>query len=165
MKKRWTDEEIAILKAHFETTSSVYDLVPMLPGRDYTNIRKKANSIGLRRPDLKDLSHAKLMDAIGAEKLSVKEIARRLGYHASSVNFLLRRAHDEGLCHIADHRTHPGAGKCTPLWVAGKGQNVPSHYAIEKARKDAQIVAQHEQERNRPVRRDPFIELMFGCVG
>ncbi|MFM0044090.1 hypothetical protein [Paraburkholderia sediminicola] len=161
-KAKWTDEEKAVLFLHFETANSVCDLEPMLPGRDSTTIRKKANALGLHRPDLKDLSHAKLLAAMGQEKLTVKQIAERLGYRPNSVNFLLQRAHDEDLCHICDHLPSQFCGKCAPLWIVGAGEHVPSDFAIERERKQAAIDAQRELERSRPARRDPFIEAMFG---
>lgn len=161
-KVKWTDEEKAVLFLHFESVNSIYELEPMLPGRDCTTIRKKANALGLHRPDLKDLSHAKLLAAMGREKLTVKQIAERLGYRPNSVNFLLQRAHDEDLCHICDHLPSKRRGKCAPLWTVGAGEHVLSDFAIERDRKRAAIDAQRELERSQPIRRDPFIEAMFG---
>lgn len=159
---KWTDNELAILRAHFKTAASVYVLETMLPGRDHTTIRKKANSIGLHRPDLKDNSHEKLMSVLGGEKLTVNEIAQRMGYYRSSVNFLLQRAHAEGLCHICDHRRPKGRGKCAAIWVAGAGENKLTDFSVEAARKAAAIKAQREFERTHRFQRDPITEALYG---
>ncbi len=48
-KARWTDEEIEVLRQHFNVSSSIV-LKELFPGRDIRVIYSKAYYIGLRRP-------------------------------------------------------------------------------------------------------------------
>lgn len=147
------------MKTHYETADSVEDVAIML-GRPRYSVVKKALAMGLKRPDLHEASIARLRSGLDETPRSSDEIARLIGMTRSATNDLLRRGHDAGVCHIADHRPCVGRGKETPLWVAGEGENAQTDYAVEQAEREAKR-AEHAAKPFKAFR-DPFTSVFFG---
>lgn len=159
MAKQWSPEEEALMTTHYPVAKSV-DMVAEMLGRTRSGVVKKALAMGLKRPDLHEESIKRLQAVLGDVPMDSGEIAAALGMKRSATNDLLRRLHDEGICHIAEYRHAHGRGKDTPLWVAGDGVNAMTDFMIERQER-AERLAAHAAIPFKPFR-DPFIAAFYG---
>jgi hypothetical protein len=133
MGKRWTVEEEKIMAEFYPIVNSVHEVAEMI-GRPVFAVLKKGQHMGLKRPDLHEVSVARLKAALDDTPRSSGELAERMGVTRNAANDLLRTGHKEKLCHVAVLRPAGGRGKDTPLWVAGPGENAKSAYAVRLSR-------------------------------
>jgi hypothetical protein len=159
MGKRWTPEEEKIVATYYPTDRPVREIADML-GRPIQGVQKKGAAMGLKRPDLHEVSICKLESVLDDTPRSSSEIADLLGMTRSATCTLLARAHDEGLCHIAGFRETLGRGSDASLWVAGFGENAVSDIAAERAEREAKL-AEHAAKPFKAFR-DPLVEAFFG---
>lgn len=160
MAKRWSDEEKAVMRKHYETAESVDDVAKML-GRPKLAVIKKGLAMGLVRPNLHLKSVSGLLSVLGDIPMSSVQIAEELGMKRNSVCEVLRCAHEDRLCHIARYEKRGGRGKDVPLWVAGEGENAMTDAEIEAAELEARR-AEHAAKPFKPFR-DPFVAAFFGA--
>lgn len=157
--KRWTKEEEKIMAANYASVRTVEELAQML-GRPTYAVCKKGAAMGLKRPDLHEVSLARLKAAVDDTPRTSMEIAKRMGVTRSAACDLLNRGHDEGLCRIAEYLSNGSRGKDAPLWVAGPGEHAMSDYAMEQAEREAKRAA-HAKKPFKAFR-DPLVEAFFG---
>lgn len=162
MGKRWTEDEEKIMAAHYPTARTVDEVAEML-GRPVWGVMKKGAALGLKRPDLHDVSIARLLSMLDNKPRSSGEIAARLGMERHSVRKVLGRAHKEGLCYIAEFRKESeGRGNKAAMWVLGHEENAVNELAQEQAERAAKRAA-HAQKPFKAFR-DPFSAALFGQV-
>lgn len=160
--KRWTLEEEKIMAEHYEKAPTVDEVAEML-GRPVFGVCKKGAAMGLKRPDLHEVSISKLLSVMDDVPRSSSEIADRLGMARNSVNNMLRRAHEEGLCYIAKFQKNGYVrGLETPLWVLGEKENEESDFAAEIAERAAKR-AEHAKQPFKAFR-DPLVAAFFGAA-
>lgn len=149
------------MAAYYETAKSVEDVAAML-GRPAFGVRKKGASMGLRRLDLHDIAVERLKNVLDETPKSSGEIARLLGMSRNAACAVLRRASDEGVCHVADVRAAGGRGRDAFLWAAGLPDDSVVDCAIERAEREA-LRSEHA---GKPFKafRDPFIAALFGAA-
>ncbi|MDR6393036.1 hypothetical protein [Paraburkholderia phenoliruptrix] len=158
--KRWTKEEEKIMAEHYEKSPTVEEVAEML-GRPVHGVFKKGAAMGLKRPDLHEVSVSRLKAALDIETpRSSLEIAERMGITRNAACHLLSRGYDEGICHIAEYQSNGSRGKDALMWVAGPGENALSDYAIEQAEREAKRAA-HAKKPFKAFR-DPLVEAFFG---
>jgi hypothetical protein len=159
MGKRWTPEEEKIVATYYPTDRPVREIADML-GRPVHGVLKKGASMGLRRPDLHEVSISKLQSVLDETPRSSAEIANLLGMARSATCSLLSRAHSEGLCHIAEFRENLSRGFDASLWVAGPGENATNDFEMERREREAKR-AEHAAKPFKAFR-DPLVEAFFG---
>ncbi len=159
MGKRWTDEEKAIMKDHYETARAVKDVAKMLR-RTVFSVVKKGKAMGLKRPDLHDLSIDRLKGVLTEVPQSSAEIAKILGMGRTSVCAMLRRGCAEGICHVAGLRHVAGRGRAATLWVAGPEDSS----AADRERELAEREALRKVHAAKPFKafRDPLVSAFYG---
>jgi DNA-binding transcriptional regulator LsrR (DeoR family) len=102
-----------------------------------------------------------LLKAIDDTPRSSAEIAQRMGMVRNSVSHLLRRAHKERLCYIAEFKRNSGGrGMETPLWVVGAEENEKNDRAAEIAERAAKRAAHAAV----PFKPDPLVAAFFGAA-
>lgn len=158
MAKRWSNEEKAVMLAHYATARSVDDVAKML-GRPRFAVYKQAIAMGLSRPDQHQESIGKVTAVLSATPMTAGEIAEAIGMTRNATSDVLRRAEAEGLCHIAGCKPCSGRGKDAATWAAGKAGTLPS--TRQKQARAARIRRIFE-EANRLPERDPISAAWFG---
>jgi transposase-like protein len=158
MAKRWSDEEKAVLLAHYSTARSVEDVAKMI-GRMAYVVRKKALAMGLSRPDQHKESIGKVTAVLSATPITSGEIAALIGMTRSATNDVLRRAEAEGLCHIAEYKPCSGRGKDAAMWAVGEAGTLRSTRQKEAL---AERVRRTAEDANRLPARDPISAAWFG---
>lgn len=158
MAKRWSDEEKAVMLAHYSTARSVEDVAKML-GRPRLAIVKKALAMGLSRPDQHEESIGRVTAVLGTVPMTSAEIAAAIGMTRNAVCDVLRRAEAEGRCHVTGHKRCVGRGKESAMWVVGKAGTLKSTQQ-KQARADRQ--RRIFEEENRLPARDSISSAWFG---
>lgn len=158
MAKRWSDEERAVMLAHYSTARSVDDVAKML-GRPTFAVYKKAIAMGLSRPDQHQESIGKVTAVLGVTPMTAGEIAEAIGMTRNATSDVLRRAESEGLCHITGYKPCSGRGKDAATWVAGKAEELKS---TRQKHARAERVRRIFEEANRLPARDPISTAWFG---
>lgn len=174
----WSPEDDALLEKHYSALPSMEEVAALL-GRSESAIKKRACSLGLKRPSLAQPAMDRLTVALGDGLSTSGEIATRLGFSRHSVDALLKRAQKKGVCHIANYRQSETVGAQAALWVAGAGENAlrPSEIArraraarlelkqrkrVEKGQRPVRALEVVVQPCERKAFRDPFTAAFFG---
>lgn len=159
MAKQWSDEEKAVMLAHYSTAPSVQDIAKKL-GRPALSVYKKAIAMGLNRPDQHQESIGKVTAVLGVTPMTAGEVAAAVGMTRNATSEVLRRAESEGLCHIAGCRPCRGRGKGAATWVIGKAGELNS---IRQKQARAERLQRIFEEANRLPARDPISTAWFGA--
>lgn len=146
---------------HYTTADTVEEVAEMLDRPVYA-VFKKGQKMGLKRPDLHDVSMQRLKAVVSDVPRAPGEIADLMGISRNSIAAVLRRGNKEGLCHIAEYRPADGRGRDAPLWVAGAGENAQNDFAVERKEREA-LRAAHAAKPFKAFR-DPFIEAFYGAA-
>jgi hypothetical protein len=168
--KWWTNKEDAILRMIAQDARPMRELIHLLEGRSMLAANKRLRTLKLSKSRKDGCFRTESIAAVLRKgDNSISGVAQALGLSPQCIRPFITRMHTARRIHIVDRVLVGGTVHSrTLIFRYGKGVDMPpvslEKTARHKARKEAKKEALEKVMRHVVVRRDPFIEAMYGSA-